>query len=136
MSASPLFIVLASPEHEKVQLAGMMASVAAVSERPTQLFVSMAAVATFQKGLSAEERYKGGAFSGLMLEKGAPDAMELFAQGKMLGELSIVACSMALDIQRWTLDDLVEDLFDEAGGLTKFLSDAEAGELIVPCLSG
>ena len=57
--------------------------------------------------------------------------MELFAQGKMLGELSIVACSMALDIQGWTLDDLVEDLFDEAGGLTKFLSDAEAGELIV-----
>ena len=49
----------------------------------------------------------------------------------MLGELSIVACSMALDIQGWTLDDLVEDLFDEAGGLTKFLSDAEAGELIV-----
>ena len=96
MSASPLFIVLASPEHEKVQLAGMIASVAAVSERPTQLFVSMAAVAIFQKGLSAGERYKGGAFSGLMLEKGAPDAMELFAQGKMLGELSIVACSTRL----------------------------------------
>lgn len=131
MPASPLFIVLASPEHEKVQLAGMMASVAAVSERPTQLFVSMAAIMVFRKGLSARERYKGGVFSAAMLEKGAPDAIELFAQGKMLGGLKILACSMALDIQGWTLDDLVEDLFDEAAGLTKFLSDAEAGELIV-----
>ncbi|NQV59809.1 MAG: hypothetical protein HQ502_09080 [Alphaproteobacteria bacterium] len=131
MSPSPLFIVLASPEHEKVQLAGMIASVAAVSERPTQLFVSMAAVATFQKGLSAADRYKGGAFSDAMLKKGAPDALNLFAQGKMLGDLKIYACSMALDIQGWTLDDLEEGLFDEAAGLTKFLSDAEAGELIV-----
>ncbi|MDP6876752.1 MAG: hypothetical protein QF521_24830, partial [Alphaproteobacteria bacterium] len=66
-----------------------------------------------------------------MLDKGAPDAMDLFAQGKMLGDLQIVACSMALDIQEWTLDDLQDGLFDDAGGLTKFLSDAEAGELIV-----
>ncbi len=131
MSAAPLFVVLASPEHEKVQLAGMMASVAAVSERPTQLFVSMAAIMVFEKGLSAEARYKGGAFSAAMLEKGAPDAIELFAQGKMLGDLKIVACSMALDIQEWSLTDLEDGLFDEVGGLTKFLSDAEAGELIV-----
>ena len=130
MSADPLFIVLASPEHEKVQLAAMMASVAAVSERPTQLFVSMAAIAVFEKGLSTEARYKGGAFSAKMLEKGAPDAMELFTQGKMLGDLRIIACSMALAMQDWSLDDLEDGLFDEAGGLTKFLSDAEAGELV------
>lgn len=131
MSVSPLFIVLASPEHEKIQLAGMMASVAAVSDRPTALFVSMGAIQVFQKGLSAAERYKGGAFSGLMLEKGAPDALDLFVQGKLLGDLKLYACAMALDIQGWTLDDLEDNLFDEAGGLTKFLSDAEAGELIV-----
>ena len=131
MSAAPLFIVLASPEHEKVQLAGMMASVAAVSERPTQLFVSMAAILVFAKGLSAEARYQGGAFSAAMLKKGAPDALELFEQGKMLGDLKIIACSMALDIQDWSLADLKDGLFDEAGGLTKFMSDAEAGELIV-----
>ncbi len=131
MPTSPLFIVLASPEHEKVQLAGMMASVAAVSERPTQLFVSMAAIMVFEKDLSAEARYQGGAFSARMLKKGAPDALELFVQGKMLGDLKIVACSMALDIQEWSLTDLEDGLFDEVGGLTKFLSDAEAGELIV-----
>ena len=131
MPASPLFIVLASPEHEKVQLAGMMASVAAVSERPTQLFVSMAAIMVFGKGLGTEARYQGGAFSAGMLKKGAPDALELFAQGKMLGELKIIACSMALDIQDWTMADLEDGLFDEIGGLAKFLSDAEAGELIV-----
>ena len=131
MAAAPLFIVFASPEHEKVQLAGMMASVAAVSERPTQLFVSMAAILVFAKGLNAEARYRGGAFSAEMLKKGAPDALELLRQGKMLGDLTIIACSMALDIQEWTLADLEDGLFDEAGGLTKFMSDAEAGELIV-----
>jgi peroxiredoxin family protein len=54
----------------------------------------------------------------------------LFAQGKMLGEMSVHACSMALDILGWKEDDLVEDLFDGAMGLTKFLSDAEQGQLV------
>ncbi len=44
MAAQPLFIVLCSGEHEKLQMAAMMASVGAVSERPVQLFVSMNAL--------------------------------------------------------------------------------------------
>jgi peroxiredoxin family protein len=131
MATAPLFILLASREHEKVQLAGMMASLAAVSERATQVLVSMAALLAFEKGLEAPARYQGSVFSEAMLEKGVPDAIDLFQQGRMLGDLRIYACSMALDVQGWTLDALVEDLFDEVIGLTKFLSDAEAGELVV-----
>ncbi len=131
MAATPLFILLASREHEKVQLAGMMASLAAVSERATRVLVSMAAVLAFEKGLAAEARYQTSPFSEAMLAKGVPDAIELFQQGKSLGDLQMYVCSMALEIQGWTLDALVEDLFDEVIGMTKFLADAEASELVV-----
>lgn len=130
MSTKPLFILLASEDHEKIQLAAMMASVAAVSETPVHVFVSMGAIYAFQKGLSDEERYKGGRFSQVLKDKKAPDAMVLFEQGKMLGEMTMHACSMALDVLEWEEDELVEGLFDGALGLTKYLSDAEEGELI------
>jgi peroxiredoxin family protein len=130
MAGSPLYILLCSGEHEKLQMAAMMASVGAVSERPVEVFVSMNAIFAFKKGASVEERYRGGAFSRLLKEKRAPDAMTLFRQGKELGDLKIWACSMALDVQGWDTDRLEEDLFDGALGLTKFLSDAEAGQFI------
>ncbi len=126
----PLFILLCSGEHEKIQMAAMTASVAAVSDRPVEVFVSMNALAVFRKDVDGQ-RYSGGNFSKVMKERNVPDAIELFGQGKMLGEMKIFACSMALDVAQMELDDLVEDLVDDAGGLTKFLSDAESGQLIV-----
>lgn len=131
MSTKPLFLLLCSGEHEKIQMAAMMASVAAVSERPVQAFISMNAILAFRKGQSPDERYHGGAFSKLMRDKKAPDAVGLFEQGKALGDLSVYACSMALDVAGLEISDLVDDLFDGPLGLTKFLSDAESGDLIV-----
>ena len=126
----PLYILLCSGEHEKLQMAAMMASVGAVSERPVEVFVSMNALAAFAREASDEERYRGGAFSRLLKEKRAPDALDLLRQGRELGELKIWACSLALDLQGWDLDALVEGLFDGPLGLTKFLADAEGGQLI------
>lgn len=131
MAGAPLFIVLSSGEHEKLQMAAMMASVAAVSERPVQIFVSMNALFAFDGGATADQRYKGGRFSTLMREKKAPDAIDLLRQGKELGDLKVYACSMALDVAGWDDARLVENLFDGALGLTKFLSDAENGQLVV-----
>ena len=131
MAGAPLYIVLSSGEHEKVQMAAMMASVGAVSERPVEVFVSMNAIFAFAKDADAEERYRGGAFSTLLREKHAPDALTLFRQGKELGSLKMWACSMALDVSGWEPDRLVGGLFDGALGLTKFLSDAEAGQLVM-----
>jgi len=130
MSANPLFLVLCSSEHEKIQMAAMVASVAAVSERPVRVFASMSSILAFRRTLSAEERYWGGEFSRLMQSKGAPDSMTLFEQGKMLGDMQMHACSMALEIADLKLDDLVPDLFDGELGLTAFLADAEQGELV------
>jgi len=130
MANDPLYILLCSGEHEKIQMAAMMASVGAVSERPVEVFVSMNAVLAFTKGSAPEERYRGGTFSDLLKAKNAPDAMTLFRQGKELGDLKMWACSMALDVQGWELDRLEDDLFDGTLGLTKFLSDAENGQFI------
>lgn len=130
MAATPLYILLVSDSHEKVQMAAMVASVAAVSERPVHVFVSMGAMLVFKKDLDADDRYKGGPFSTVLKDRKAPDAMTLFGQGKMLGEMTMRACSMALDVLGWELDDLVDDLFDDTEGLTKFLSDAETGQML------
>jgi peroxiredoxin family protein len=130
MASNSLYIMLCSGEHEKVQMAAMMASVGAVSERPVEVFVSMNAILAFAKDATAEIRYHGGPFSKLIKEKHAPDAMTLFRQGKELGDLKLWACSMALDVAGLEMDRLVEELFDGPLGLTKFLSDAEAGQLV------
>jgi len=130
MSGNPLYILLCSGEHEKLQIAAMMASVGAVSERPVEVFVSMNAIFAFAKGSPTESRYRGGAFSQLLKDKHAPDAIALFRQGKQLGELKMWACSMALDVQGWETDRLEDGLFDGTLGLTRFLSDAEGGQLV------
>ena len=126
----PLYILLCSGEHEKIQMAAMTASVAAVSERPVHVFISMNAMYVFKNGVSADERYQGGAFSQVLKEKNTPDAIMLFEQGRMLGEMTMHACSMAMDVLAWEESDLDEGLFDGAMGLTRFLSDAETGQLI------
>lgn len=131
MASPPLFIMLASGEHEKIQLAAMIASVAAVSDRPVEVFVTMNAILPFQKGLTAEQRYQGGHFHELFMTHKVPDAVELFEQGKMLGDMKMWVCSMVLDLKHWEHDrDLAEGLFDGPMGLAKFLADAESGELI------
>jgi len=128
MASAPLYILLCSGEHEKLQMAAMMASVGAVSERAVEVFVSMNAILAFDAGTG--ERYKGGTFSALMRERRAPDAITLFRQGRELGDLKMWACSMALDVAGWDMDRLEPDLFDGPLGLTKFLSDAENGQFV------
>ena len=131
MASKPLFIMLSSGEHEKIQLAAMTAAVAAVSDRRVEVFVTMNAILAFKRDLPAAERYHGGHFHDIFMASKVPDAIELFEQGKMLGEMKMWVCSMVLDLKHWEVEtDLVEGLFDGPAGLTVFLSDAEAGDLI------
>lgn len=130
MAGNGLYVLLCSGEHEKIQMAAMTASVAAVSERPVSVFVSMNAIFAFEAKLEPAQRYRGGRMSDALKARKAPDAIELFRQGKELGEMQVWACSMALDVLEWDMDRLVEDVFDGALGLTRFLSDAEAGQLL------
>ena len=130
MASAPLFILLCSGEHEKLQMAAKIASLGAVSSRPVEVFVSMNAILAFAKDTPEDQRYRGGAFSKSLHDKHAPSAARLFQQGREFGDLKMWACSMALDIQGWEMGHLVEGLFDGALGLTRFMSDAEGGQFI------
>ena len=130
MTTPPLYIMLCSAERDKIQMAGMVASVAAVSEREVHLFVSMGAIKAFEKGKPAKDRYLASAFSQELNSAGAPDPVELLKQGKMLGDMKVHACSMVMDVLGWEMENLEEELFEGPMGLTKFLSDAENGQLI------
>ena len=130
MATQPLYILLCSAERDKLQMASMLASVAAVSERPVHVFVSMGAIKAFDKTLEGAARYTTGAFTKELTEKNAPDPVDLFGQGKMLGDMTMHACSMVMDVLGWEEDRLTDDLFDGLMGLTKFLSDAENGQFI------
>ena len=131
MATQPLYILLCSADRDKLQMASMLASVAAVSERPVHVFVSMGAIKAFDKTLEGSARYSEGPFTKELTDKNAPDPVDLFGQGKMLGdEMTMHACSMVLDVLGWEEDRLTEGLFDGQMGLTKFLSDAENGQFI------
>jgi len=130
MATLPLYIILSSADRDKLQLASMIASVAAVSERPVHVFVSMGAIKVFDKSANGNDRYGDSAFNAELCDKNAPDPIEMFSQGKMLGDMTMWACSMVLDVLGWDESHLVEDLFDGQMGLTKFLSDAEEGQLM------
>lgn len=126
----PLFVLLCSGEHEKIQMAAMTASVGVASERRVEVFVSMNAILAFRRGGTPAERLSGGPMSRALTEKGAPDPVQLLAQSRELGDLRVHACSMALDVLGLELEELREGVFDGALGLTRFLSDAETGQLL------
>ncbi|MDH5188349.1 MAG: hypothetical protein OEW37_05265 [Rhodospirillaceae bacterium] len=130
MTTPPLYIMLCSADRDKIQMAGMAASVGAVSDRKVHLFVSMGAIKAFKTGLPASDRYQPSPFSKELQSAGVPDPLELLKQGKMLGEMQVHACSMVIDVLGWEMESLEEGLFDGVMGLTKFLSDAEQGQLI------
>jgi peroxiredoxin family protein len=48
----------------------------------------------------------------------------------MLGDVKIYACSMAMDVLGWHMEDLEEGLFDDVIGLTAFLDMAEDAKII------
>ena len=127
----PLSIILCSEEHEKIQMAAMTATIAAVSEREVSVFVSMGAIFSFCIESPNGHRFSGGTFSKLMLEKNAPDALDLLKQGREFGKLSLYVCSMALDITGIDEAALIPNLFDEVIGLTNFLADSEDSQLTV-----
>ncbi len=130
MASVPLYIMLSSADRDTLQLVSMIASVAAVSERPVHVFVSMGAIKVFEKSVTGNERYADSPLNAQFCSKNTPDPVEMFGQGKMLGDMTMWACSMVLDVLGWDESNLVEGLFDGQMGLTKFLSDAEEGQLI------
>lgn len=123
-----LHIVCVSGTREKLQMAAMMASVAAATGGEVSVFFSMNAVKYFVKG-NTDEAPAEGEFGALLANKGVPPFRQLFQHAAELGDASLLPCSMALDLLKVEKEDL-DPSFGPPTGLTKFLSDAEGAQLL------
>jgi len=115
-------VVVVSGSRERLQMAAMVASVAAVSGSEVQVFLSMNALPYFKKG-GAGHAPAEGAVGDLLETRKAPPFQQLFQQAAKLGDAKIYPCSMAMDILQLKEGDLEAHL-GEPMGLTKFLGDA------------
>ncbi len=123
-----LHIVCVSGTREKLQMAAMIASVAAASGDTVSVFFSMNALMYFVKGNTSSAPVEG-EFGTLLEQKGVPPFKQLFQQAAELGDAQLLPCSMAIDLLRIAEDDLDPE-FGPPMGLTHFLSHAEGGQLL------
>ncbi len=121
-------VVVVSGERERLQMAAMVASVAAVSGHEVLVFLSMNALPLFMKANLAREASGEGPMGDLMVSRRVPEYRTLFEQAVSLGDARIFPCSMAMDVLSISRPDLVEYL-EEPTGLTKFLSDAQGSQV-------
>ncbi len=124
-----LFVVCLTGTREKLQFASMTASVAAVCGRPVSVFLSMNAFPFFLKDAPTTAPSEG-KFGEIMEAKKAPSFQHIFEQAVDLGDAKIYACSMAMDVMGVGEDQLAGCVSGPLG-LTKFLNDAEGGQIVV-----
>jgi peroxiredoxin family protein len=126
-SSNKLSIVILSDKREQLQMAAMIASVAAVSGREVLVFVSMNALRYFVKGSQARAPVEG-PVGELMEQKKVMPFQDLFAHAVDLGGAKIHPCSMAVDLMGLKDGDL-EAALGEPMGLTQFLDVAAEGQV-------
>lgn len=123
-----LNIVCVSGARERLQMAAMVAAVAAATGDQVSVFLSMNALPHFIKGNAVDAPVEG-KLGALMDQKGVPPFKQLFRQASELGDAKLLPCSMAMDLMKITEDDLELGLGPPTG-LTRFLSDAEGGQFL------
>jgi peroxiredoxin family protein len=127
MAGGKICVVVVSGSLERLQMAAMVASVAAVSGQETLVFLSMNALPYFVKG-NADKAPHEGRMGDLMAEKKVPEFKTLFEQAVEYGDARVYPCSMAMDVLGVEQDGL-EGYLQEPTGLTKFLADASDGQV-------
>jgi peroxiredoxin family protein len=120
-------IVVVSGTLERLQMAGMVASVSAVSGNDVVVFLSMNALAPFRRNAPSQAGAEG-EFGRLIAGKKVPPFKQLFESAVALGDAKIFPCSMAMDILGLAQSDL-EPYVSEHMGLTKFLDEAASGQV-------
>jgi peroxiredoxin family protein len=125
-------VVLASSELERVQAVSIISSVAASSDVPVEVFVTMDGLLPFERETVETRNFDGGAVAQAMLESEdmqVPLFTEQLAQAKEIGPLKVYACEMAMDLMGKELEDYVE-VFDGKLGVSGFLNRAQDKQVI------
>lgn len=128
MASRSVAVLVVTGFHERLQMAGMVASVAAVSGSDVTVFLSMNALQYFVRGSNREPPAEG-SFGATMAKTNVPAFRQLFEQAVTLGGARVQPCSMAMDVLKLEPGDL-EDWLGEPLGLTRFLADAFEGTLV------
>ena len=114
-------MVVISDTRERLQMAAMVASVAAVNGSEVVVFVSMNALPFFLRTASPIPPAEG--MAGQLLErKHAPPFKQLFAQAVEVGDARIHPCMMAMEILGMSRE-MLEPFLGEPMDLAKFLAD-------------
>ena len=127
--ANRLSLLCVSATREKMQMAAMVAATAAAVGSEVIVFLSMNALGYFVQGDSRTPPAEGD-IGRLMAQKNVPPFRQLFEQAKDLGGARLYACSMALDVLGIG-EDRLQPCIDGSMGLTRFLSDASGGDILV-----
>lgn len=123
-----LSIVLVSGKLEQLQMAGMVASVGAVSGNDVTVVLTMNSLQYFVKNSSATPPSDGD-MGAMITAKKAPPFRTLFEQAVELGGAKIHPCPMAMDMLGVKEQDLLPYLAEPLG-VTKFLMDAHGGMVL------
>lgn len=125
-------IVLASGQLERLQAVSNIASIAAASEIPVDVFATMDGLEAFDQSVVESGDFDAGPVAKAMM---ASDQGEMslftdnFEQAKELGPISLYACELSMDLLEKSLDDYV-DLFDDVLGVSGFLGHAEDKQVL------
>ena len=115
-------VMVLSGSVERLQMAAMVASVAAVSGSEVRVFFSMNALLHFVKDKAPQPTAEG-EMGKRLLREDAVTFKNLFQQAAELGEAKLYPCSMVMDVFGLAQHDL-DDSLEEALGLTRFLHDS------------
>lgn len=128
MASNRVAVLVVTGYRERLQMAGMVASVAAVSGNEVTVFLSMNALQYFVRGSELVPPAEG-SFGQAMAGTNVPPFRQLFEQAVTLGDAKVHPCSMAMDVLKLEPDGL-ESWLGEPLGLTRFLADAFEGTIV------
>lgn len=132
----PLNLVLFSGTDDRLQAAAVLTAGAAALGRPVNLFLQYWALDAFTRakidrdhGLAPEAGEAGRAAVDALAAAGQASWSETLRQAKDLGEVSIQACSLSMDLLRLEEADL-DPLVDGVEGVTAFYLNAGEGQVV------
>jgi len=125
-------IVLASGRLERLQAVGNIAAIAAASEVPVDVFATMDGLEAFDSETIANGDFEMGPIGEAMMAAEDVD-MALFTENleraKTLGDITVYACELSMDILGKELSEY-DDVIDDVLGVAGFLKAAEDKQVI------
>jgi peroxiredoxin family protein len=134
-SAGRMAIILFSGTVDKLMAASILATGGVAMGMQVQLFLTNWGLMAFKRDawktnmkLSAEFAEFGPAMQAAMQAKNVSSWMDNLVSAKELGDLSVVACGMTMELFEIKRDDL-EPIVDEVVGVAGFIAEAQDAKI-------